>query len=149
MAIKTVNALSHYTDWTVGHVHSGALGWVGLVSMGSLYFLIPKLFGQKKMYSVPAIELHFWLATIGIVLYIAAMWIAGVMQGLMWRAINEDGTLTYTFVESVKATYPFYVIRFAGGLLYLVGMLIMLWNVIKTALQGEAPLVSIPAPVHA
>ena len=149
MAIKTVNALSHYTDWTVGHVHSGALGWVGLVSMGSLYFLIPKLFGQKKMYSVPAIELHFWLATIGIVLYIAAMWIAGVMQGLMWRAINEDGTLTYTFVESVKATYPFYVIRFAGGLLYLGGMLIMLWNVIKTALQGEAPLISIPAPAHA
>jgi cytochrome c oxidase cbb3-type subunit 1 len=149
MAIKTVNALSHYTDWTVGHVHSGALGWVGLVSMGSMYFLIPKLFGQKKMYSVPAIELHFWMATIGIVLYIAAMWIAGVMQGLMWRAINEDGTLTYTFVESVKATYPFYVIRFAGGLLYLVGMLIMLWNVIKTALQGEAPFVSIPAPAHA
>ena len=149
MAIKTVNALSHYTDWTVGHVHSGALGWVGLVSMGSLYFLVPKLFSQKKMYSVPAIELHFWLATIGIVLYIAAMWIAGVMQGLMWRAINEDGTLTYTFVESVKATYPFYVIRFAGGLLYLAGMLIMLWNVIKTALQGEAPLVSIPAPAHA
>jgi cytochrome c oxidase cbb3-type subunit 1 len=101
------------------------------------------------MYSVPAIELHFWMATIGIVLYIAAMWIAGVMQGLMWRAINEDGTLTYTFVESVKATYPFYVIRFAGGLLYLGGMLIMLWNVIKTALHGEAPLVSIPTPVHA
>jgi cytochrome c oxidase cbb3-type subunit 1 len=149
MAIKTVNALSHYTDWTVGHVHSGALGWVGLVSMGSLYFLVPKLFGQKKMYSVPAIELHFWMATIGIVLYIAAMWIAGVMQGLMWRAINEDGTLTYTFVESVKATYPFYVIRFVGGLLYLVGMLIMLWNVIKTALQVEAPFVSIPAPAHA
>ena len=149
MSLKDVNALSHYTDWTVGHVHSGALGWVGLVSMGSLYFLIPKLFGQKKMYSVPAIELHFWMATIGIVLYIAAMWIAGVMQGLMWRAINEDGTLTYTFVESVKATYPFYVIRFAGGLLYLGGMLVMLWNVIKTALQGEAPLVSIPAPVHA
>jgi cytochrome c oxidase cbb3-type subunit 1 len=149
MAIKTVNALSHYTDWTVGHVHSGALGWVGLVSMGSLYFLIPKLFGQKKMYSVPAIELHFWMSTIGIVLYIAAMWIAGVMQGLMWRAINEDGTLTYTFVESVKATYPFYVIRFGGGLLYLLGMLIMLWNVIKTALQGQAPLVSIPAPAHA
>ena len=101
------------------------------------------------MYSVPAIELHFWMATIGIVLYIAAMWIAGVMQGLMWRAINEDGTLTYTFVESVKATYPFYVIRFAGGLLYLGGMLVMLWNVIKTALHGEAPLVSIPTPVHA
>ena len=98
---------------------------------------------------MPAIEVHFWLATIGIVLYIAAMWIAGVMQGLMWRAINEDGTLTYTFVESVKATYPFYVIRFGGGLLYLLGMLIMLWNVVKTALHGQAPLVSIPAPAHA
>jgi len=149
MAIKTVNALSHYTDWTVGHVHSGALGWVGLVSMGSIYFLIPKLFGRKEMFSVKAIEVHFWLATIGIVLYIAAMWIAGVMQGLMWRAINADGTLTYTFVESVKATYPFYVIRVAGGLLYLGGMLIMLWNVVKTVTSGNTVTVTIPAPAHA
>src|SRR4249919_3749811 len=132
MSIKTVNALSHYTDWTVGHVHSGALGWVGLISMGSLYYLIPRLFGQKKMHSVPAIELHFWIATIGIVLYIAAMWIAGVMQGLMWRAVNADGSLTYTFVESVKATFPFYVIRFLGGVLFLAGMLIMAYNVWKT-----------------
>jgi cytochrome c oxidase cbb3-type subunit 2 len=106
MSIKTVNALSHYTDWTVGHVHSGALGWVGLVSMGALYHLIPRMFGRKQMYSVRAIELHFWIATIGIVLYIAAMWIAGVMQGLMWRAVNPDGTLVYSFVESVKATSP-------------------------------------------
>jgi cytochrome c oxidase cbb3-type subunit 1 len=136
MSIKTVNALSHYTDWTVGHVHSGALGWVGLVSMGSLYYLIPRLFGQKKMYSVPAIELHFWVATIGIVLYIAAMWIAGVMQGLMWRAIGEDGSLTYTFVESVKASYPFYVIRLVGGTMYLGGMCVMAWNVWMTARQG-------------
>ena len=149
MAIKTVNALSHYTDWTVGHVHSGALGWVGLVSMGSIYFLIPKLFGRKEMFSVKAIEVHFWLATIGIVLYIAAMWIAGVMQGLMWRAINADGTLTYTFVESVKATYPFYVIRVCGGLLYLSGMVIMLWNVVKTAMGGQTVSVAIPAPAHA
>jgi cytochrome c oxidase cbb3-type subunit I len=149
MAIKTVNALSHYTDWTVGHVHSGALGWVGLVSMGSIYYLIPKLFGRKEMFSVKAIEVHFWLATIGIVLYIAAMWIAGVMQGLMWRAINADGTLTYTFVESVKATYPFYVIRVMGGLLYLGGMIIMLWNVVKTAMDGQTVTVAIPAPAHA
>jgi cytochrome c oxidase cbb3-type subunit 1 len=149
MAIKTVNALSHYTDWTVGHVHSGALGWVGLVSMGSIYYLIPKLFGRKEMFSVKAIEVHFWLATIGIVLYIAAMWIAGVMQGLMWRAINADGTLTYTFVESVKATYPFYVIRVCGGLLYLSGMIIMLWNVVKTAVGGQTVSVAIPAPAHA
>jgi cytochrome c oxidase cbb3-type subunit I len=137
MSIKTVNALSHYTDWTVGHVHSGALGWVGLISMGSLYHLIPRLWGQKQMASVPAIELHFWIATVGIVLYIAAMWIAGVMQGLMWRAVNPDGTLVYSFVESVKATYPYYVIRFFGGLLYLGGMLLMSWNVVMTVLKGR------------
>jgi len=144
MSIKTVNALSHYTDWTVGHVHSGALGWVGLVTMGSMYYLIPRLFGQKQMYSVKAIEIHFWTATIGIVIYIAAMWIAGVMQGLMWRAINTDGTLTYTFVESVKATYPFYVLRLLGGLLYFSGMVIMLWNTIKTVTQGRSVEVRIP-----
>jgi cytochrome c oxidase cbb3-type subunit 1 len=117
--------------------------------MGSIYFLIPKLFGQKEMFSKKAIEVHFWMATIGIVLYIAAMWIAGVMQGLMWRAINADGTLTYTFVESVKATYPFYVIRMLGGLLYLGGMVIMLWNVLKTATNGQPEPVAIPAPAHA
>ena len=149
MSIKTVNALSHYTDWTVGHVHSGALGWVGLISMGTIYFLSPRLYGQKKMHSVPAIELHFWTATIGIVLYIAAMWIAGVMQGLMWRSINEDGTLTYTFVESVKATYPYYVVRVVGGALYLFGMLVMLWNVIMTALKGRVAPVPIPAVLAA
>ena len=151
MSIKTVNALSHYTDWTVGHVHSGALGWVGLVTMGSMYYLIPRLFGQKKMYSVSAIEIHFWVATIGIVLYIASMWIAGVMQGLMWRSVNPDGSLTYTFVESVKATFPFYVIRLLGGFLYLGGMCLMLWNVIKTAAQGRIEDVRIPAlnPAHA
>jgi len=148
MAIKTVNSLSHYTDWTVGHVHSGALGWVGMVTMGSLYFMVPKLFGQKQMHSVKAIELHFWLATIGIVLYISALWISGVMEGLMWRAINADGTLTYTFIESVKAKTPYYTIRLLGGLLYLSGMTIMLWNVIKTATSGKAATVAIP-PVHA
>ena len=97
------------------------------------------------MHSVPAIELHFWSATVGIVLYIAAMWIAGVMQGLMWRAMNEDGTLTYTFVEGVKATYPYYVIRVMGGALYLFGMLVMLWNVIMTATQGKAAFIAIPS----
>jgi len=144
MAIKTVNSLSHYTDWTIGHVHSGALGWVGLISMGSLYYLIPRLFGRKTMYSVPAISLHFWAATIGIVLYIAAMWIAGVMQGLMWRAVNPDGTLVYSFVEGVKATYPFYVLRVAGGLLYLGGMILMLWNTVMTAVYGKPATVAIP-----
>ncbi len=143
MSIKTVNALSHYTDWTVGHVHSGALGWVGLVSIGSIYFLIPKLYGLKEMYSTRLIELHFWIATVGIVLYIAAMWIAGVMQGLMWRAVNADGTLTYTFVESVKATFPYYVIRLVGGVLYFSGMFVMLYNVIKTIGLGR----SVDAPV--
>jgi cytochrome c oxidase cbb3-type subunit 1 len=112
--------------------------------MGTMYFLIPRLFGQKKMHSQAAIELHFWMATIGIVLYIAAMWIAGVMQGLMWRAINDDGTLTYTFVEGVKATYPYYVIRVLGGALYLGGMLVMAWNVALTALKGHAAIVQIP-----
>ena len=147
MAIKTVNSLSHYTDWTVGHVHSGALGWVGLVSMGALYYMVPRLFGQKQMHSMKAIELHFWLATVGIVLYIASLWISGVMEGLMWRAINTDGTLTYTFVESVKAKHPYYIIRLLGGLLYLSGMVIMLWNVIKTATSGKPAIASIPPVV--
>jgi cytochrome c oxidase cbb3-type subunit I len=145
MSIKTVNALSHYTDWTVGHVHSGALGWVGLVSMGSIYYLVPRLYGRREMHSVPLINLHFWIATIGIVLYIAAMWIAGVMQGLMWRAVSEDGTLTYTFVESVKATYPFYAIRLLGGVLYLSGMLIMAWNTWKTVAASKPSEALIPA----
>ena len=144
MSIKTVNALSHYTDWTVGHVHSGALGWVGLISMGCLYHLIPRMYGRTEMFSKRAIELHFWIATIGIVLYIAAMWIAGVMQGLMWRAVNPDGTLVYSFVESVKATYPFYVIRLLGGLLFLSGMLLMAWNVVMTVRIGQPRALAIP-----
>ncbi|MEQ1804373.1 MAG: cytochrome-c oxidase, cbb3-type subunit I, partial [Burkholderiaceae bacterium] len=149
MSIKTVNALSHYTDWTVGHVHSGALGWVGLVSMGCLYHLIPRMVGRTQMHSVRAIELHFWVATLGIVLYIAAMWIAGVMQGLMWRAVNPDGTLVYSFVESVKATWPFYFIRFLGGVLYLGGMTIMAWNVVMTARGGRVAPIPVPAPMSA
>jgi len=144
MAIKTVNSLSHYTDWGIAHVHSGALGWVGLISMGSLYYLVPRMFGQKEMYSVKAISLHFWVATVGIVLYIASMWMAGVMEGMMWRSINTDGTLTYSFVEVVKSTFPFYVVRLCGGLLYLGGMLIMAWNVAKTATNGRYAPVRIP-----
>ncbi|MBC3884866.1 cytochrome-c oxidase, cbb3-type subunit I [Undibacterium griseum] len=145
MAIKTVNALSHYTDWTIGHVHSGALGWVGFITIGSLYYLIPRLFGQTQMYSKRLIEVHFWVATIGVVLYIASMWIAGVMQGLMWRAVNEDGTLTYTFVESVKATFPYYVIRMTGGVMYLTGMIIMAYNVAKTLMAAKPVNNAIPA----
>jgi cytochrome c oxidase cbb3-type subunit 1 len=149
MSIKTVNALSHYTDWTIGHVHSGALGWVGMISIGSMYYLIPRLFGRTGMYSVRAITLHFWVATIGIVLYITSMWIAGVMQGLMWRAVNADGTLTYTFVESVKASWPYYVVRLAGGVLYLGGMLIMCWNVWKTVVGSRPVDTPVPAPAMA
>jgi len=151
MSIKTVNALSHYTDWTVGHVHSGALGWVGLITIGSTYYMLPRLFGLTQMYSKRLVELHFWIATIGIVLYIASMWIAGVMQGLMWRATNDDGTLTYAFVESVKATMPYYVIRLAGGVLYLTGMLLMAYNMLKTIRQGRSTDAPIPAlvPAHA
>jgi cytochrome c oxidase cbb3-type subunit 1 len=149
MSIKTVNALSHYTDWTVGHVHSGALGWVGMISMGALYYLLPRLVGKREMYSVKAIELHFWVATLGIVLYIAAMWIAGVMQGLMWRAVNPDGSLTYAFIESIKATYPYYFIRLLGGVLYLAGMLIMAWNMFMTIRQPKMVDARIPQVAHA
>ncbi len=137
MSIKTVNALSHYTDWTVGHVHSGALGWVAMVSIGSIYYLLPKLFGKTEMYSTKLVTTHFWIATIGTVLYIASMWIAGVMQGLMWRAVNADGTLAYSFVESVKGSYPFWAIRWLGGVLFLTGMLIMAYNMFKTMAGGK------------
>ena len=144
MSIKTVNALSHYTDWTIGHVHSGALGWVAMVSIGCLYYLIPRLFGKTQMHSIKLITLHFWVATLGVVLYIAAMWIAGVMQGLMWRAVNTDGTLTYTFVESVKATYPYYMIRLLGGIMFLSGMFLMAYNVWKTIAGSTAVDARIP-----
>ncbi|MDQ1302746.1 MAG: cytochrome c oxidase cbb3-type subunit [Pseudomonadota bacterium] len=137
MSIKTVNALSHYTDWTIGHVHSGALGWVAMVTFGCMYALIPRVYGRPGMYSTKAIDLHFWIATIGIVLYVASMWIAGVMQGLMWRAVNSDGTLTFTFIESLKATYPYYAARLMGGVLFLSGALIMAWNVWKTVATSE------------
>jgi len=147
MSIKTVNALSHYTDWTIGHVHSGALGWVGLISMGALYHIIPRMYGRTQMHSVRAIEVHFWLATVGIVLYIASMWISGVMQGLMWRAVNPDGTLVYSFVESVKASYPYWVIRVGGGVLYLGGMLIMAWNTVMTVRSGKVQEVPVPLVV--
>ncbi|MFA7443857.1 MAG: cbb3-type cytochrome c oxidase subunit I, partial [Lysobacteraceae bacterium] len=132
MSIKTVNALSHYTDWTIGHVHSGALGWVAMITLGSTYMLFPRLLGLKEMYSVKLVDTHFWVHTIGTLFYIASMWIAGVMQGLMWRATNADGTLTYTFVESLIITYPYYLIRLLGGLMVLGGMLVMAWNTWKT-----------------
>ena len=148
MAIKTVNALSHYTDWTVGHVHSGALGWVAFISIGALYFLLPRLFGTE-MYSKKLIEMHFWIATIGVVLYITSMWISGVMQGLMWRAVNADGTLTWSFVESVQSMHPFYVVRFLGGAMFLTGMVIMAYNMFKTIANRQPVVPTIPAPAEA
>ncbi|MCP4387461.1 MAG: cytochrome-c oxidase, cbb3-type subunit I, partial [Gammaproteobacteria bacterium] len=145
MAIKTVNALSHYTDWTIGHVHSGALGWVALVSMGAMYYLIPRLFG-RELYSLKLVEVHFWTATIGIVLYIAAMWVAGIMQGLMWRAVNADGTLTYSFVESVQAMHPYYIVRALGGAFFLFGAVVMAYNLWRSVADAKPVEVEIPEP---
>ncbi len=151
MSIKTVNALSHYTDWTIGHVHAGALGWVAMISIGALYCLFPRLFGVEKMYSTRLIEWHFWTSTIGTVLYIVAMWIAGVMQGLMWRTFNEDGTLRYTFSEVLQFTYPYYGLRLLGGMIFTAGMFIMLYNVYKTwQMAGRSTAeVRIVEPAHA
>jgi len=137
MSIKTVNALSHYTDWTIGHVHSGALGWVGMVAAGALYHLVTRLW-KTEMYSVKLVNMHFWMATIGIVIYVVAMWISGIMQGLMWRDYDEFGTLTYTFAESVAAMHPYYVLRTVGGFIFSVGGLVMLYNVVMTIRQAGA-----------
>ncbi|HVY84560.1 MAG TPA: cytochrome-c oxidase, cbb3-type subunit I [Caulobacterales bacterium] len=138
MSIRSVNSLSHYTDWTIGHVHSGALGWVGFVSFGALYCLTPWLWKRERLFSVALVDWHFWLATIGIVLYITSMWVAGIMQGLMWRAYNDLGFLEYSFVETVEAMHPYYAIRALGGALYLGGALIMVYNLWRTA-RGDAP----------
>ncbi len=136
LSVRVVNALSHYTDWTVGHVHSGALGWNGFISFGALYMLVPLLWNRKEMYSLKLVSVHLWLGTFGIVLYIAAMWVSGIMQGLMWRSYDEMGFLTYSFVETVVAMHPFYVIRALGGLLFLVGALIMCYNIYRT-IKGD------------
>jgi cytochrome c oxidase cbb3-type subunit 1 len=132
MSIKAVNSLSHYTDWTIGHVHSGALGWVGMISLACVYHLVPKLWNRSGLYSDRLVNWHFWLATLGIVLYASAMWVSGIMQGLMWREYDEQGFLVYSFVESVARMYPFYVIRMLGGLLFLIGALVMVYNLIRT-----------------
>jgi len=138
MSIKTVNALSHYTDWTIGHVHSGALGWVGFVSFGAIYCLIPWVFNRKGLYSLKLVDWHFWLGTIGIVFYISSMWVAGIMQGLMWRAYTPQGFLEYSFVETVDAMHPMYVIRALGGGLFVLGALIMAYNIYMTIASPEA-----------
>jgi cytochrome c oxidase cbb3-type subunit 1 len=137
MSIKTVNALSHYTDWTIGHVHSGALGWVAMVSIGALYHLVKKLW-NTEMYSDNLVNVHFWLSTIGTVVYIVAMWVSGIMQGLMWRDYDEFGTLSYTFVESVAAMHPYYAMRTIGGLIFNIGAWIMLYNVVMTVRRASA-----------
>ena len=128
MSIKAVNSLSHYTDWTIGHVHSGALGWVGFITFGALYYMVPRLWGRKELYSTKLVDAHLWIATFGIVLYISSMWVSGIMQGLMWRSYDDMGFLQYSFVETVMAMHPFYVIRMLGGLLFLIGGLIMAYN---------------------
>ncbi|MDD9914089.1 MAG: cytochrome-c oxidase, cbb3-type subunit I [Rhodospirillaceae bacterium] len=138
MSIKAVNSLSHYTDWTVGHVHSGALGWVGFVSFGALYCLVPWLWNRSRLYSLRLVEWHFWISTLGILLYITAMWVSGILQGLMWRAYDSLGFLEYSFIETVEAMHPFYVIRAAGGALFVIGSLIMAYNLWRTARGDEA-----------
>ena len=138
MSIKEVNALAHYTDWVIGHVHSGALGWVAFISFGAIYHMVPVLWKRTEMYSVKLISVHLWVATLGIVLYITSMWIAGIMQGLMWRSYDQMGFLTYSFVESVEAMHPYYIIRALGGLLYLSGALVMVYNVYKTIVPSPS-----------
>ncbi len=147
MSIRAVNSLSHYTDWTIGHVHSGALGWNGLITFAVLYFLTPRLWGRKEMHSMPAINWHFWLATIGIVLYAASMWVTGILEGLMWREVDSQGFLVNSFADTVEAKYPMYVVRALGGVLYLAGAGIMAWNMwmtIRGGVRAAAP-VGVPA----
>ena len=138
MAIKTINAMSHYTDWTVGHVHSGALGWVAMISIGTIYYLIPVVFHRPQMYSIQWIHIHFWLATGGTMIYVTSMWINGFLQGLMWRASNDDGSLTYTFVDALVVSYPGYLLRFLGGVMVVGGMCLMAYNCWKTVKQPAA-----------
>ena len=147
MSIKWVNSMSHYTDWTIGHVHSGALGWNGMITFASLYYLIPRLWGRQRLYSLRMVNWHFWLATVGIVFYAASMWVAGIMQGLMWREYGPDGYLVYSFAESVAAMHPMYLIRATGGALYLSGFVIMLINVGYTLagrVRDERPMTETP-----
>ncbi len=147
LSIKAVNSLSHYTDWTVGHVHSGALGWNGLISFAAVYFLVPRLWKRERMYSLRMINWHFWLATLGIVFYAASMWVAGITQGLMWREYGADGYLVNSFAETVAALHELYIIRALGGVMYLSGAIIMgynVWMTIAGKLREEAPMGAMP-----
>ena len=145
MSIKEINSLSHYTDWGIGHVHSGALGWVAFVSFGALYCLIPWVY-NRPLYSLKLVDWHFWIATIGIVFYITAMWVSGIMQGLMWRAYTPEGYLEYSFVETVQAMHPMYVIRALGGGMFVAGILIMIFNIYKTLASPAAATAGAVAP---
>ncbi|TWI26997.1 cytochrome c oxidase cbb3-type subunit 1 [Mesorhizobium tianshanense] len=149
MSIKAVNSLSHYTDWTIGHVHSGALGWVGMISFGAIYYMVPKLWNRERLYSLRLVTWHFWLATLGIVVYAAAMWVSGIMQGLMWREYDEQGFLVYSFAETVAAMHPYYIMRAFGGAMYLSGALIMAWNVTMTILGYQREEEPMPGSVPA
>lgn len=149
MSIKAVNSLSHYTDWTIGHVHSGALGWVAFISFGAIYYLVPVLWKKKNLYSTRLVSMHLWIATLGIVLYITSMWVAGIMQGLMWRSYDKMGFLQYSFVETVQAMHPYYIIRAMGGLLFIVGALVMVYNLIKTIKSPELDIENSKEIVHA
>ncbi len=149
MAIKSVNSLSHYTDWTIGHVHSGALGWNGMITFAALYYLVPVLWKRERLYSLRLVNWHLWLATLGIVVYASVMWVSGITQGLMWREYDDQGYLVYSFAETVAALHPYYVLRTIGGLMYLAGALIMVYNVYKTIrgdVREEAPM---GAPIQA
>jgi cytochrome c oxidase cbb3-type subunit 1 len=137
MSVKAVNSLSHYTDWTIGHVHSGALGWNGLITFAALYYMVPRLWGRQRLYSVRLVSWHFWLAMLGIVVYAAVMWVSGIMQGLMWREYDEQGFLVYSFAETVQAMFPYYLARAAGGALFLAGALVMAYNLTMTILGHE------------
>ena len=146
MSIKAVNGLSHYTDWTIGHVHSGALGWVAYISFGAIYCLVPWLWNRREVYSLKLVNWHFWISTLGIVLYICAMWVSGILQGLMWRAYTSLGFLEYSFIETVEAMHPFYVIRAMGGALFLIGALIMAFNLWMTVRSGAVSAPRAEAP---
>ncbi|TIT03417.1 cytochrome-c oxidase, cbb3-type subunit I [Mesorhizobium sp.] len=147
MAIRAVNSLSHYTDWTIGHVHSGALGWVGMISFGAIYYMVPKLWNRHRLYSLRLVTWHFWLATLGIVVYASVMWVSGIMQGLMWREYDQQGFLVYSFAETVAAMHPYYVMRAIGGAMYLSGALIMAWNITMTILGHQREEEPMPSPV--
>ncbi|HEX7381587.1 MAG TPA: cbb3-type cytochrome c oxidase subunit I, partial [Nevskiaceae bacterium] len=148
MAVKTVNSLSHYTDWTIAHVHSGSLGWVAMITIGSLYAMAPRALGKSAMYSHNGMQLHFWLHLAGTLLYVIAMWTAGVTEGVMWRATQPDGTLTYSFLDSLIAIKPWYVVRWGGGVLIWLGMWVMAWNMWHTATDARHRLIHpIPVPI--